>query len=577
MIMGIKYVLKALVRRKTIDAKKVDDSQLKRCLSFFDLTCLGIGSTLGLGVYVLAGEVAGKTAGPSVCISFLVAAIASVFAGLCYAEFGSRVPRAGSAYLYSYITVGEFMAFVIGWNIILENVIGTASVARGYSVYIDALCDNKISDYFTSVVPMNMKGLAAFPDPIAFGLTLGLTVLLALGVKESIRLHTVMTVCNLVVLVFVIVAGLFKADIHNWKIDKSEIPAEYNWGGNGGFFPNGFSGMMAGAAACFYAFVGFDAIATTGEEAKNPKRNIPLSICFSLMVIFMAYFGISAVQTLMYPYYLQHKELTNGAALPYVFDKVGWHWAKWVVSIGALNGLSTALLGAMYPLPRVLYSMGSDGVIFRFMAIVHPRFKTPIYATLLSGILASVMAAIFDLDQLTDMMSIGTLLAYTLVAESIVIIRYSDDVKEINEVRDESSDSSDDNLSTDSKTYKANLAYNTTLVFLQDDIFGGKVAPIITASITLALICVTVFCLMRQPMIQKSRSFEVPGVPVIPLLSVFINVYLMFNLSYDTWIRFLVWMILGLLMYGLYGIRNSSERVNRKLSDDRVVVVGKTY
>ncbi|CAG2108917.1 unnamed protein product [Medioppia subpectinata] len=434
----------------------------------------GIGSTLGLGVYVLAGEVAGKTAGPSVCLSFTVA--------LCYAEFGSRVPRAGSAYLYSYVTVGEFMAFVIGWNLVLEYII----------------------------------------------------VLLAFGVKESIRLHTIMTVVNLSVVVFVIVAGLIKANLHNWQISKNEIPAQYTWAGNGGFFPNGFSGMMAGAATCFYAFVGFDAIAATGEEAKNPKRNIPLSICFSLLIIYLAYFGISAVQTLMYPYYLQHKDLTNGAALPYVFDKVGWHWAKWVVSIGALNGLSTSLLGAMYPLPRVLYAMGSDGVIFRIMASVNARFKTPIWATMISGLFAACMAAIFDLDQLADMMSIGTLLAYTLVAESIIIIRYSDDMNDINQ-----------------------------LVFLQNDIFDGKVVPIVTSSFTLALICIVISLLIRQPMIQKSRSFEVPGVPIVPLLSVFVNVYLMFNLSVETWIRFLVWMIIGFLIYGLYGIRNSNERQNR--------------
>ncbi|CAG2110183.1 unnamed protein product [Medioppia subpectinata] len=496
---------KALVRRKTIDDKIVDQSQLKRCLSFFDLTCLGIGSTLGLGVYMLAGQVAGKTAGPSVCLSFAIAAAASLFAGLCYAELGSRVPRAGSAYLYSYVTVGEFMAFVIGWNLVLEYIIGkrSASIARGYTVYIDALCDNKISKYFTSVVPINVNGFAPFPDPISFTLTLGLSVLLALGVKESIRLHTLMTIVNLSVVVFVIIAGCFKANIDNWKINKDDIPVQYTWAGNGGFFPNGFSGMIAGAATCFYAFVGFDAIATTafvgfdaiattGEEAKNPKRNIPLSICLSLLIITLVYFAISAVQTLMYPYYLQHPDITNGAALPYVFDKVGWTWAMWVVSVGAIMGLSTNLLGTLYPLPRVLYAMGTDGVIFRFMATVNGRFKTPVYATLIAGLFAATMAAIFDVDQLQDMMSIGTLLAYTLVAISILVIRYSNRFNEVNESN--------------------GIDNNTTVWRL--------------------VLNLTVYCLLRQPMIQKSQNFEVacmtkiinyklhvPGVPFVPLLS----------------------------------------------------------
>ncbi|CAG2122205.1 unnamed protein product, partial [Medioppia subpectinata] len=203
-------------------------------------------------------------------------------------------------------------------------------------------------------------GLATYPDPIALGLTLALTVLLAVGVKESIRFATVMTCVNLVVVVFVVIAGLFKVNIDNWKIQESDIPEEYKDkagndtidAGSGGFLPFGFSGMMSGAATCFYAFVGFDAIATTGEEAKNPKRAIPLSIIISLSLIFMAYFGVSAIQTLMLPYYLQNDDITKGAPLPYIFEHVGWTWAKWVVAIGALNGLSTSLLGAMFPLPR---------------------------------------------------------------------------------------------------------------------------------------------------------------------------------------------------------------------------------
>ncbi|XP_054161565.1 cationic amino acid transporter 2-like [Oppia nitens] len=417
-------IYRSLIRRKQIDLDNVNISELARVLSMFDLICLGIGSTLGTGVYVLAGDVASEKSGPAVVIAFLIAAISSMFAGLCYAELGSRVPRTGSAYVYTYVTVGEFMAFIIGWNLILEYIIGTASVARAYSVYLDALCGGTISKHLRQWVPINVSELGSYPDPLAFALTLVLTVLLAIGVKESIRLHTYMTCVNLLVVVFVIVTGSINADTHNWAIRKSEIPDKYaKYGGDGGFLPHGFAGLMAGAATCFYAFVGFDAIATTGEEAKNPKRAIPLSIVISLSVIFLAYFGVSAVQTLMLPYYMQNKQFTNGATFPYIYDQLGWHWAKWIVSIGALCGLSTSLLGGIYPLPRIFYSMASDGVIFRSLATVYRRSQTPLLATFIGGLLCAVMSALFDISQLADMMSIGTLLAYTLIAESILIIR----------------------------------------------------------------------------------------------------------------------------------------------------------
>lgn len=226
--------IKALLRRKHIEQSSLTQTRLDRCLSTLDLTALGIGSTLGLGIYVLAGEVASSTAGPAVTLSFLVAAIASVFAGLCYAEFGARVPKAGSAYVYSYVTVGEFMAFVIGWNLVLEYVIGTASVARGYSGYIDSLVNGTIQTHFRQWMPMNITGLSPYPDFLAFSITLLLTVMLAIGVKESTRFNSIFTGLNLLVVLFVVIAGSFKIDFHNWNLSKSEITNPK--GGEGGFF-----------------------------------------------------------------------------------------------------------------------------------------------------------------------------------------------------------------------------------------------------------------------------------------------------------------------------------------------------
>ena len=274
------------------------------------MTTLGIGSTLGLGVYVLSGEVAAATAGPSIILSFFVAAVASVFAGLCYAEFGARVPKAGSAYIYSYITVGEFMAFVIGWNLILEYLIGTASVARGYSAYIDQLVREtgwSFQDSLRHAMPINVSHLSLYPDFLAFGITILLAVMLCIGVKESTRFNSIFTMLNITVVVYVVIVGCFAINTHYWNLSESEVPHEVKNstnpkpknGGKGGFFPFGFSGMMSGAAMCFYGFVGFDAIATTGEEAKNPQKSIPIAITLSLLFVFLAYFGVSGIQVRM--------------------------------------------------------------------------------------------------------------------------------------------------------------------------------------------------------------------------------------------------------------------------------------
>ncbi|XP_050412616.1 cationic amino acid transporter 2 isoform X2 [Patella vulgata] len=416
---GMMRFLRMLIRTKKIpDEEGLKETSLARVLGAFDLTALGVGSTLGAGIYVVAGQVARQTAGPSVFVSFLVAALASVLAGLCYAEFAARVPKAGSAYVYSYVTVGELMAFIIGWNMILEYAIGTASVARAWSSYFDSLVDNKIQNFFKDNMPMDLTGLSTYPDFFSFGITLLLTALLAFGVRESAKFNNVFTAVNLLVVLYVVICGLFKVDSKNWNLDPADMPPGVD-GGNGGFLPFGFSGMMSGAATCFYAFVGFDCVATTGEEAKNPQRNIPLAIIVSLIIISLAYCSLSAVLTLMCPYYL----LDPNAPLPFVFDREGWGVAKYIISVGALCGLSTSLLGAMFPLPRILYAMATDSIIFKVLAQINDRFKTPLLATIITGIFSGLMAMMFNLKELVDMMSIGTLLAYTLVAVCVLILR----------------------------------------------------------------------------------------------------------------------------------------------------------
>lgn len=581
-----------LVRKKYIDLANVTDTKLARCLTTFDLTALGIGSTLGAGIYVVAGQVAKEKAGPAVVLSFFIAAVASVLAGLCYAEFGARVPKTGSAYVYSYVTVGEFIAFIIGWNLILEYVIGTASVARAWSSYFDSLVNKTIQHFFLDNMPMDVGGLSPYPDFFAFAITFLLTCILAVGVKESSTFNNIFTGVNLLVVTYVIVCGAFKADTHNWSLGVKEIGNRTDVG-SGGFLPFGFSGMMAGAATCFYAFVGFDCIATTGEEAKNPQKAIPISIVVSLLAIFLAYTGMSMVLTLMWPYY----DLDNDAPLPQVFHNVGWDVAKYVIAVGAVCGLSTSLLGAMFPLPRVIYAMATDGLIFKFLANVNKRFQTPLLATFLSGLFAGIMATLFDLQELVDMMSIGTLLAYTLVALCVLILRYKvkciaskDEFKEETTVQKELSSSQHllhNSARTDSylkkmfirnprqttptketeKITEINIAvlsvlvitFCLILVIAESSISSGKAWAITLVVLFLIAILVFLYSIWVQPENQDPIHFKVPLLPVLPVLSCFVNVYLMMKLSTATWIRFAVWMAVGFSIYFGYGIRHSSE------------------
>lgn len=238
---------------------------------------------------------------------------------------------------------------------------------------------------------------------------------LAFGARESALVNNIFTLTNVSVVIFVIVCGAFKADPANWSL--SDVPPGY---GNGGFFPYGLSGVIKGAAICFYGFIGFDVIATAGEEAKTPQRSIPFAVVLSLTIIFFAYFGISTVLTMMLPYYEQNEN----APLPHVFKQLGWTVAEYIVSYGAIFGLAASLMGAMFPLPRVIYAMAKDGLLFNVMGAVHPKFNTPFAGTLIAGTLTGILASIFDLSQLVNMMSIGTLMAYSIVAACVMLLRY---------------------------------------------------------------------------------------------------------------------------------------------------------
>ncbi|XP_067850643.1 solute carrier family 7 member 14-like [Heptranchias perlo] len=406
-----------ILRTKPVESMLEDSTQhgtghsrLAQVLTTVDLVSLGVGSCVGTGMYVVSGLVAKEMAGPGVIVSFIIAAVASILSGVCYAEFGVRVPKTtGSAYTYSYVTVGEFVAFFIGWNLILEYLIGTAAGASALSSMFDSLANHTMSHWIVDYVgTLNGlgKGEESYPDLLALFIAVIVTAIVSLGVKNSVGFNNVLNIINLAAWVFIMFSGLFFINSANWD--------------EGRFLPFGWSGVLQGAATCFYAFIGFDIIATTGEEAKSPNTSIPYAITASLVICLTAYVSVSIILTLMVPYYAIDTE----SPLMEMFVLHGFHAAKYIVAIGSVAGLTVSLLGSLFPMPRVIYAMADDGLLFRFFAHVSTYTETPVVACIVSGFLAGLLSLLVSLRDLIEMMSIGTLLAYTLVSVCVLLLRY---------------------------------------------------------------------------------------------------------------------------------------------------------
>ena len=538
--------LVAFKRRKKLQGSRVMNNGLPRVLSVVDLTFLGVGSTLGAGVYVVVADIAKSKAGPGVILSFLIAAIASFLCGLCYAEFGARVPKAGSAYVYTYVTVGELLAFLIGWNMILEYLIGAAAVASAWSLYIDSLANNEISYGIRNwIAAWETPGISPYPNFLAFVLCLVIMVVLIIGVRASALFNTAMTIINISILSFIILLGLLLSHPLNWS----------------NFLPFGFTGVLRGSASAFFAFVGFDVIAASAEETVNPVKTIPLSIFATILICFVFYASVGAVLTLLVPYY----ELKTDAALPEAFHQRGVHWAKYVIGTGAVAGLTASTASSMLPVPRLLYSMADDGLLFPFLAVVSKATNTPVFGTLLTGIIASVLALYFDLSHLVEMMSIGTLQAYTMVSICVLLLRYQTtpvgmvDTEHGFEAMTNESIVAEKELVRLTPTKRSFMlvkmaTFSTVLsIFLLSwlmanyglDLLHGYFWCVVLFFGFSGMIIVSVTVIFLQPQNKFDLPFQTPCVPFVPLMSVLFNSFLMMSLSSLTWSRFVIWMCIG--------------------------------
>jgi len=417
---------KGLFGRKSIEALTIeasdDEKSLKRILAPSGLVSLGIGGIIGAGIFVLTGQAAAQYAGPAIVLSFIVSGLVCIFAGLCYAELASMIPVAGSAYTYSYATLGELFAWIIGWDLILEYLFGAATVAVGWSGYVVSF----LKDYGV-IIPAYLSSAPLAHDPtLGWQLTGALvnlpavfvvgavTTLLVIGIRESSLFNNAIVVLKLSVLLLFIGFGIYYIDPANWRPFIPENTGEF------GYF--GWSGIFRGAGVVFFAYIGFDAVSTAAQEAKNPQKDMPIGILGSLAIATVLYVIVAAVLTGMVSY----KELNVPDPIAVGIDRAGegMLWLKSLVKIGAVAGLSSVILVLLLGQSRVFFSMASDGLLPERFSAVHRVFRTPYLTTIVSGGAAMIVAGLFPIGILGELVSIGTLLAFVIVCIGVVALRY---------------------------------------------------------------------------------------------------------------------------------------------------------
>lgn len=401
----------SLFRKKSIQSLIADlgkkDVNLKKELGAFDLTMLGVGAIIGTGIFVLTGVVAAEHAGPALILSFVLSGLACVFAALCYAEFASSVPVSGSAYTYSYATFGELIAWILGWDLILEYGLASSAVASGWSGYFQGLLAGFGIHFPKALTSAYDPAKGTFIDVPAILIVLLITILLTQGVKKSARFNTVMVIIKLTVVVLFIAVGAWYVKPENWTP----------------FMPFGFSGVATGAATVFFAYIGFDAVSTAAEEVKNPQKNMPIGIIASLLICTVLYIIVSAILTGIVPYTQLDVKNPVAFALNYIHQD----WVAGFISLGAIAGITTVLLVMMYGQTRLFYSISRDGLLPKVLSKVDKKKQTPVLNTWITCLLVSIFAGLIPLGRLAELTNIGTLFAFMTVAVGIIYLRKSKD------------------------------------------------------------------------------------------------------------------------------------------------------
>ncbi|MGC1783106.1 MAG: amino acid permease [Acidobacteriaceae bacterium] len=493
------------------EAKTEGEHELKRALGPVNLITLGIGAVIGAGIFVLTGQAAAIHAGPAVALSFIMAGITCAFAGLCYAEFAALIPIAGSAYTYGYATLGEFVAWMIGWDLVLEYAFGAATVASGWSGYLVSLLANfhiyvpprltttpgtKLYLFHGQWLPRmslpvgtNLAGMphvtGAF-NLVAFLAILAVTVVLVIGIEESANLNTAMVLIKLCAVGVFLVIGIGFL-IHNPGVPKinwhpfippSEGPGRYGWGG-----------ITAGAGSIFFAYIGFDAVSTAAQEAKNPQRDMPIGILGTLIICTILYIAVSIVMTGM----VSFRTLNVADPMALAIDATGISWGSILVKFGAVFGLATVMLVMLLAQSRIFYSMSRDGLLWKWAGKIHPRFRTPYLSNIIVGVIVAFLPAVLPIDRLAELVNMGTLLAFAIVSAGVWILR------------------------------------------------------------------------RRMP--DLPRPFRTPWVPVVPFLGIVTALYLIWSLPALTKEVVVLWLIVGLAIYFTYSVKHS--KVQKALGTER--------
>jgi len=399
-----------------------EERGLKRSLGPWALTAMGIGAIIGTGIFVLTGVASATRAGPSLTLSFVVAGIVSALAALCYAEVSSKIPISGSAYTYTYATLGEFLAWIIGWDLVLEYALGAATVSIGWSGYfVNILHQTGLA--WLNIPPewtngphwglAGQAGVSGYANLPAAGIILVITALLARGTRESGSVNAVIVAIKLLIVLFFIAIGVGHINGANYHLPPGG-PA-----GLGGYFPFGISGMLGGAAFIFFAYIGFDAVSTTAEEAKNPGKDLPFGIIMSLVICTVLYIIVVAILNGMVPFY----QLNVAFPVAFAMNYVGLSWAGVVISIGAIAGLTTVLLVMMFGQSRVFFAMSRDGLIPPSFTRIHPTWRTPIFSTVFFGVCIAIIAALTPINIVGSLTNMGTLVAFILVSIAVPILR----------------------------------------------------------------------------------------------------------------------------------------------------------